>query len=132
MNKRANVALIIEASGTYGRQILHGISRSIHTHGEWSIFLEEHDRSARSPRWLLDWDGDGIICRTTTPELAQALLETSIPIIDLNDCYGFLGLPRVASDMEAIGEMAARHLLERGFERIAYCGFTNCGIADQA
>ena len=132
MKQRTKVALIVETSGTYGRQILRGISRYIHGASEWAVFLDERDRKAQTPRWLIDWDGDGIICRITTPELAAALKETGIPAVDLNDCFGFVGLPRVASDMDAIGAMAARHLMERGFERIAYCGFANCGFADEA
>ena len=132
MKKRASVALIIETSSFYGRQILRGVSRYMHAHEQWSVFFNERDHKAHSPRWLLDWDGDGIICRTTTPALAEALLKRPIAVVDLNDCYGFLGVPRVASDMDAIGAMATRHLLERGFERIAYCGFANCGIAEQS
>lgn len=73
MNKRANVALIVETSGAYGRQMLRGVSRYLHTHSKWSVFLDERERMATPPQWLLDWEGDGIICRSTTPDLARAL-----------------------------------------------------------
>ncbi len=132
MKKRANVALIIETSGVYGRQILRGVSRYMHAHEQWSVFFSERDHKAHSPKWLLDWNGDGIICRLMTPALAEELIKRPLAVVDLNDCYGFLGLPRVASDMDAIGAMATRHLLERGFERIAYCGFANCGFAEES
>ena len=123
MKSRPNVALIVETSVVYGRQILHGVARYLRGQKGWSVFLDERELEAPPPDWLLNWDGDGIICRPTTPALAQVLLKRGLPVVDLNDRYGFLGLPRIGSDMVAIGRMGAEHLLERGFRHIAFCGF---------
>ena len=120
---RPNVALIVETSVVYGRQILHGASRYLRAHGGWSIFLDERELLAPPPDWLLTWSGDGVICRPTTPDLAEALRQRGLAVVDLNDRYGYLGIPRISSDMPAVGAMAAAHLLERGFRSIAYCGF---------
>ncbi len=125
METRPNVALIVETSVVYGRQILHGVARYLRAHGAWSIFLDERELLAAPPEWLLDWDGDGVICRSTTPALAEALRERRLVVVDLNDRYGDLGFPHIGSDMPAIGRMAAEHLLERGFRNIAYCGFSD-------
>ncbi|RYX86434.1 DNA-binding transcriptional regulator [bacterium] len=125
MKKRASVTLIVETSGGYGRQILRGVSRYLNTHGGWSVFVDEREGMAPPPKWLLDWNGDGIICRSTTPTLAKALKKREIAVVDLNDRYGYLGLPYIASDMPAIGRMATEHLLERGFRHIAYAGFND-------
>lgn len=124
-NKRPNVALIVETSVVYGRQILQGITRYLRASGAWSVFLDERELQAEPPVWLLDWDGDGIICRSTTPALAEAFQERRAAVVDLNDRYSDLGFPHIGSDMLAIGRMAAEHLLERGFQHIAYCGFSN-------
>ena len=123
MKSRPNVALIVETSVVYGRQILHGIARYMRATGGWSVFLDERELLAPPPDWLLDWDGDGVICRPTTPALAERLRARGLPVVDLNDRYGGLGIPRIASDMRAIGRMAAEHLLERGFRNLAFCGF---------
>lgn len=123
MKSRPDVALIVETSVVYGRQILHGIARYLRAHGNWSVFLDERELLAPPPDWLLKWNGDGVICRPTTPEIAKALRRRKIAVVDLNDRYGYLNLPRIASDMRAIGAMATEHLLERGFRHIAYCGF---------
>jgi LacI family transcriptional regulator len=120
---RPHVALIIETSVVYGREILKGISRYLEIHGRWSVFLDERELDAPPPEWLLDWSGDGVICRSTTPALAEGLRSRGFPVVDLNDRHGDLGLPRIASDMAAIGRSAADHLLRRGFSRLAYCGF---------
>ncbi len=123
MKSRPNVALIVETSVVYGRQILHGVARYLRGNKGWSVFLDERELEAPPPDWLLDWDGDGVICRPTTPALAEVLLKRELPVVDLNDRYGFLGLPRISSDMAAVGRIAAEHLLERGFRNLAFCGF---------
>ncbi|RYX80600.1 DNA-binding transcriptional regulator [bacterium] len=124
MRTRPNVALIIETAAVYGRQALRGIAHYQRTHGGWSVFLDERELRAPPPEWLLDSDCDGVICRSTTPELAKKLIASRIPVVDLNDRYGYLGIPRIGSDMIAIGHMATEHLLERGFRNIAFCGFS--------
>ena len=121
---RPSVALIVETAVVYGRQILHGISRYMRAHGSWSVFLDERELLAPPPDWLRDWDGAGVICRPTTPDLARQLLSRGLPTVDLNDRYGDLGIPHIGSDMRAIGRIAAEHLLERGFQNIAFCGFS--------
>lgn len=97
MRARPNVALIVETSVVYGRQILHGVARYLRAHGGWSLFLDERELLAPPPEWLLDWNGDGVICRSTTPTLAATLRKRGLPVVDLNDRYGNLGLPRIAS-----------------------------------
>src|SRR5262249_13831835 len=51
----------------------------------------------------------------------------SIPIVNLNDSWTNLGLPLIRSDDHTIGRLAAEHLLERGFRRFAFCGYTSPG-----
>lgn len=123
MKSRPNVALIVETAVVYGRQILHGIARYMRACDGWSVFLDERELLAPPPDWLLDWDGAGVICRPTTPALADRLGARGLAVVDLNDRHGYLGLPRISSDMRAVGRMAAEHLLERGFRNIAFCGF---------
>ena len=124
MARRRRVALIVETSSTYGRRILKGVRRYVHTHQSWSIFLEHRSLASRPPQWLEDWDGDGIISRTTTKQLAEAAARTKVPLIDLTDRHGTLGLPQVWSDDGAIARLGADHLMERGFRRFAFCGFS--------
>lgn len=123
MQERPHVALIVETSVVYGREILRGIARYLGTHSRWSVFLDERELEAPPPEWLLDWKGNGVICRSTTPAIAAALRARGMPVVDLNDRFGDLGLPRISSDMAAIGRLAATELRSQGFERIAYCGF---------
>ena len=123
MIERPKVALIIEMSGIYGRQLLDGVTRYVRSHRPWSVFLEQRELRAPTPPWLLRTQWDGILCRSTDRRLARALLRRKIPTVDLNDIYGELGLPRIWSDHRAIGRVGAQHLLERGLKHFAFCGF---------
>lgn len=108
----------------YGRQILQGISRYLKTQAGWSVFLDERELRVPPPDWLSHWRGDGVICRSTTPQWARIFRRRAFPVVDLNDQYLNLGLPRVCSDMQAIGRLGAQHLRERGFRHLAFCGFS--------
>ncbi|MCA9261469.1 MAG: XylR family transcriptional regulator, partial [Planctomycetales bacterium] len=123
MQAKPRVALLVETATTYGRGILAGVADYQRTHATWSTYLDERELCAAPPSWLLQRKWDGIICRPTTPTLARALKRKRIPTIDLNDLFEGLGLPRIQSDMRAIGRLAATHLYERGFRNFAYCGF---------
>jgi LacI family transcriptional regulator len=122
---RPHVALIVETSLTYGRQILRGIIRYLRSHGPWSVFSDARELAASPPSWLRRWPGDGIICRSTTRALAAAARRKGVPLVNLNDVApNWPGLPYIESDHAAIGRLAAAHLLERGFRHFAFCGFT--------
>lgn len=125
MYRRPHVALLIDTLGVYGRHILRGINRYLSSHAPWSIYLDPYRRlEAAPPRWLTDWHGNGIICRSMTPRSVERLRGLKIPIVNLNDSWTDLGLPLIRSDDHAIGRLAAEHLLERGFRNFAFCGYT--------
>lgn len=124
MIQRRRVMLIVETSLVYGREVLRGINRYVVANEPWSIFVDLRELAVRPPAWLENWDGDGIITRSTTPRLAEQLKAWNIPTVDLTDIYGDQGLPHIGTDHEAVGRMAAAHLLERGFRNFAFCGFT--------
>ena len=121
---RRRVALIVETSSAYGRRILRGIRRYVHTHQSWSIFLEHRSLTTHAPRWLEHWDGDGIISRSTTEGLAEATARSRVPMVDLTDRFGSFGQPQVWSDDGVIAQLGADHLRERGFKKFAFCGFS--------
>src|SRR3954451_15140043 len=124
MARRRRVALIVGTSSVYGCPSRRSLRRHVHTDQSWSIVLEQRSLTSRPPQWLEDWDGDGIISRTTTKQLAEAAARTKVPLIDLTDRHGTFGLPQVWSDDRAIAELGFEHLRERGFRRFAFCGFT--------
>jgi LacI family transcriptional regulator len=121
--RRPHVLLIVETALAFGRGVLEGISRYLMENPPWSVQLDLRELEVTPPAWLRSWEGDGIITRSTTPEMAELFLKWGIPTVNLTDIYGEQRLPTIWSDHQAIGQMAAVHLIERGLTRFAYCGF---------
>ena len=125
MAERPRVALDIETSLVYGRRILDGISHYLRANRPWSIYLEQHELATDLPGFLQRWTGDGIITRQATADSVKLLRRRRLTAIDLGDLKGHLGILRIGSANTAIGRLAAEHLLERGFEHFACCGFSS-------
>lgn len=117
--------LIVETSLAFGREVLRGVGQYVVTHQPWSLYVDLRELMVEPPEWLEGWNGDGLISRSTTPELATRLRQIGLPTVDLTDMHGDLGLPHIWVDHAAAGAAAARHLLERGFRHFGYCGYSN-------
>ena len=92
MAERPRVALDVETSLVYGRQILDGVSRYLRANRPWSIYLEQHGLATDLPGLLKRWNGDGIITRQATAESARLLRRRRLAAIDLGDIQGDTGI----------------------------------------
>lgn len=117
-----HVALIVETAKQYDRGLLRGIGQYIKGHGPWSVYLEERGPQDDAPSWLRKWKGDGIIARIRDVAMAEALLATGVPIVELRRQVVEFPLPAVHCDDEALGRLAVGHFQERGFREFAFCG----------
>lgn len=120
--KRRSVALLVETSNAYARGLLEGVIDYMRAHQAWSIFLPEQERGADAPRWLLKWRGDGIIARIETDAIARTIRRTKLPVVDVSAARRVTDIPWVETDDAEIAALAAEHLIERGFQHLAYCG----------
>lgn len=119
---RRNVALVIETSNAYARDVLHGLRGWAREHDAWAIRLTEQGRGADVPDWLKDWRGDGIIARVENESIAAALKATRLPVVDVSAALPRPKFPRVITDSRAVTQLAADHLVDRGFKHFGYCG----------
>jgi LacI family transcriptional regulator len=124
------VALLIESSRSYGRELLMGIAKYVRIHGPWSIEFEEGDPAEHFPKWFDRWKWDGIIARISTPAMAEVIRRAGVPVVDLSGNLPGFRFPRIRSDEQAVGRLAAEHLLERGFKNFAFCGFNGMDWSD--
>ncbi|MDO5554297.1 MAG: DNA-binding transcriptional regulator [Planctomycetia bacterium] len=120
--KVPKVAIFIETSSMYGRQLLKGIGRYIRQHEPWEIFMEPQAVYEHVPQWTKSWQGDGIISRLDNPEFIQRIRKFNVPVIDLNDGKEGRGFPVVRCDHRRVGVMAAEHMLASGLTRFAVVG----------
>ena len=120
--QRKSVALLIETSNAYARGLLEGIVEYQRQRDSWSIFLPEQERGATPPRWLRTWQGDGVIARIETAEIARCISHLRVPVVDLSSSRRVGDIPWVETDDQAIATLAFDHLFERGFRNFAFCG----------
>lgn len=118
MSKKRNVLLAITTTH-------HGFYRGV------AKFAREH-------RWHLTtdmlytatiphgWKGDGIISHVGYwNELSDFIRSASVPKVELTNVRKDLGIPCVDGNNYEIGEVAARHFLDRGYRNYAWLPFTN-------
>jgi LacI family transcriptional regulator len=125
MTKRRQVAVILDSARPYHRKILLGIGAYAREKADWSLYLEDQPRE-RLPD-LESWSGDGIIFTFADRHVVRTVTRLGLPRVGIEGgtmCRdSALGVPYFATDNEAIGRLAAEHLIERGFTRLAYCGY---------
>jgi LacI family transcriptional regulator len=117
-----HVALLIETSGSYGRGLLRGVAKYNRAHGGWSTYFHPHGLGDPPPAWLTNWHGDGILVRIDTQEIADVVLHSGVPVVNLRGTISGLPFPYVGPDHDQIATIAAEHLLERGLKHFAFCG----------
>ena len=116
------VALLIETSNSFSRELLHGVRDWMRSNTQWTIHFSEQGRGNHPPDWLKGWQGDGIIARIETASIARAVRACAVPVVNVSASGVASDFPTVNSDSAGIAQLAATHLIERGFRHFAYCG----------
>lgn len=130
-SKRRRVALLIESSRAYGRELLLGVAKFVREHHHWSVQHEEWRWSDPPPTWLKEWNGDGAIARVEVPELAEVIKSLGVPAVDVRGSVRGHGLPLIDTEDPTVARLAAEHLLDRGFRHFAFCGFVGANYSDK-
>jgi len=116
------VALLLETSNAHARTLLQGIFAYVRAHNSWAFSLVEQGNANEPPAWVADWDGDGIIARIKNRKIAETVLASGLPVVDLSIGRFLPSVPAVEPDDGAIASLAAEHFLQRGFRNFGYCG----------
>ena len=127
---RHQVALLIESSRSYARELLIGIAKYVRIHGSWSVEFKEGTPIHNVPEWFASRKWNGIIAEVNNTVIAKAIRECGAPVVDINGDVPNLDFPVVRSDDTLIGRMAADHLIDRGFRQFAFFGVTGTTWSD--
>ncbi len=122
MDRIPHIALLIETSREYGRGLLRGVSRFHQERGPWSIYFEPHGLNEPPPSWLKSWRGDGIIARVDDRRMADLILATGLPAVDVRGALPDLPLPFVGLNNREIAKSGFEHLRNCGLQNYAFCG----------
>lgn len=114
------VALLIETDRAYGRGILHGISRWVQRHGDWSLYIEPGSLKQALPK-LHAWGCDGVIARIATRAIDEAIRRLNLPAVVMSyEAAPHQG--RLGTQSQKEGGLAVEYFLDRGFRNFAFCG----------
>jgi LacI family transcriptional regulator len=121
----------VETSLASGREVLQGITRYLREQRGWSVFHEPRSLVESVPSWLKNWDGDGIIARISSPKVADAIVNTGLPVVDVLGMAPEAGLPLVHLDDPAVAQVAARSLLDLRLRHFGFCGIAGANWSDR-
>jgi len=118
------VAVVVDPSLPYDREIAKGVARYAREMGDWRLYVEEEE-SRRLPDFK-SWSGQGIIASFDEPRVAKAVVAARRPTVAVGGGGGAYdpqsGIPYVDTDNEQIAILAAEHLLERALPHFGYYG----------
>lgn len=96
-------------------------------------------RYAREAGWILDtsmahygmvpdhWQGDGVLTLLipSRTDITDYIGRQRVPVVAMSTDVPEVSVPRVRLDNERIGELGATHLIERGFDDLAFYQFSD-------
>lgn len=80
---------------------------------------------------LAEWPGDGILTAVNTKEEARCATRFSIPIVNVSSALPNPPVPSCIIDNQAIGSLAAEHLISKGFRAYGYYGLKDVEYSTQ-
>lgn len=120
--ERRKIALLVQTSSDWSRQIIQGIADYAFEQGGWDFWIEFRGLQEQL-RLPASWDGHGTICRLTDRRIQQSIIKRRLPSVNVS----WLGAhsaetPKVVSDERGCAQLAASFFLEKGFRYFGYIG----------
>ncbi len=96
--------------------IIAALRRRLAVQTDWQVIFtsEAYYESIQLAERL---GSDGILARIVTDKMAEEALKVTCPVVNISSLLENPGVPTVRRDDRNIGELCAKHLLDRGFER---------------
>lgn len=115
------VALSIPLDATYGRQKVLGILAYIRKNPGWSVEMRR-GHPFLSPKELSRWRGDGIIGEYYNERQMAEAVACGVPVVNTSGAESGCKMASVGIDNDAIGHLAADHLLKSGRKKFLFFG----------
>jgi LacI family transcriptional regulator len=133
---RREVAIAFPFTVPWMGLCLRGILDYAAAHGGWNLLTSPPTLSGSAefsltPASLKGWHGQGMIALLSDRKEIADARRLKISFVDLGGMFANPGHPRATVDQQAIGRIAAEHLLQCGFRRLAYYGFRGPWYSEQ-
>src|SRR3954471_16307790 len=99
------VALLVETTRSYGREVLRGVADYARIYGPWLFYIPVEMPVTEIPSED-EWDGEGIIAQPRqNPRFLKQLANRGVPVVNLSGPPGAGGLPAVRANQEAVADL---------------------------
>jgi LacI family transcriptional regulator len=120
--KRYRVAVFIETTRAYGRELIRGIAQYNREHWNWEIEFTPSGINEPIPTWIKNWQGDGILARINDKRFLRLLLQKDIPVIDLRRSFSSPRIPQIGPNDHTVIKILYEFFRSRGFQQFAFVG----------
>ena len=127
MKNRKTIAVAVERASAYGRNFICGVAEVAEQAPEWNLALI--DPTATTEKASAGYDG--WICRVTDEHMANALKRSGCPVVDSLCAIETPEFATIRTDADKIGQLAAKHFLNRRFTNFAFCGYRHATFSDR-
>ncbi|OAM87512.1 hypothetical protein AW736_22735 [Termitidicoccus mucosus] len=127
---RARVHIAFTQCFSFVESARHGILDYAKTCGRWKLSFTP-EALGPSIAWLRHARIDGAIAHVVSTADKRIVNSLPFPVVNLAALIDPKGMLSVIGNQQQIGKLAACHLLERGFRRLAYYGTSNMWYSRQ-
>jgi LacI family transcriptional regulator len=122
IKKQYRVAIFVESTRVYSRELIRGIAQYNRENLNWNIEFTPRSLNEPFPTWIKDWQGDGILARINNKHLFRVLSRKKIPVIDLRRSFAMPRIPQIGTDDRTAVTILYEFFRSRGFQRFAFVG----------
>ena len=119
---KKKVAVLVESTRSYARDLILGIARYQSEHQNWEIEFTPRGRGEPLPEWLKSWNGNGILARIEDRRMLRLLLAKGIPVVDLRRFITHPSIPQIGPNDRKVVQMVFEHFRMRRAKRFAFVG----------
>lgn len=119
---------MIERFRTHTRRMHEGVISYVKQHDGLSLRMLEFS-DVDNPKALSGCDG--FIARILNDSMADALVRTKKPVVDVYFGKTYPNVIPVDENRRRVGILAARHFIEHRFTQFAYCGLDGIAFSDE-
>jgi LacI family transcriptional regulator len=118
-----HIGIILDPAMGYDREVIYGFQQFLGADKPWIAnmatppYNEANSRAAME--WMKEWKVEGVIARVDQPAFADMLVASKHCVVNAASVLERKGLAQVCEDNEAVGRLAAEHLLDRNFRYFA-------------
>ena len=126
------VGLAIERESIFARRVLGGMAAAAAEYAKSGVVFDLrfiHDRFISDSKQLKGYDG--YIAQIQTDDMADRLARTKKPVVDVLFKKRYPHTSVVNVDNAKIAALAAKHLIERRFETLAFFGRNGVSYSDE-